>query len=151
MTDDLASRGGNGRGASDRARIEAGPITWFDGEACEGPESTVAIAMSEELSVVVRKEDILAIKSRDGRTRVGVSADASMLVRLEAVAKARPTPACDCPEPGEPGADAVAKKPGAPPKPGEVKVSEVCEIIRICIEFRGVRRCLDIPVNCKQF
>ena len=71
--------------------IKVGETSWFKGTPVDAPDGTVAIATGGGIKVIVREKDVLKVERRGEHFLVQVSADTTVLVRLDKLTKARPS------------------------------------------------------------
>jgi hypothetical protein len=74
---------------SDDRLIELGESTWFCGVPAHAEEGTVALGFGD-LEIIIRQQDVRAVKKKGRRYAVEVSSDANVLVRIEKAVKAKP-------------------------------------------------------------
>lgn len=81
-------------------RIARGEMIWIKGLPASADKGTVALRTSLDLVTIIREEDIHAVREQDDEFWVQVAAETSVLVRLEKIARVRPssgkTGECGC-------------------------------------------------------
>ena len=131
--------------------IKLGETSWFRGTPADAPDGTVAIATGGDIKVIVREEDVLKVEREGEHFLVQVSADATVLVRLDKLTKARPSGG-DCGCGPRPDAIELRRPPhgvggagaGLDPKPWPWCRLK-CEVVVLCWEDRGGRYKFCVP------
>jgi hypothetical protein len=136
---------------SDRETIARGVSTWFHGRATHAPDGTIALAMSDDVKVIIAESDVRSVTKENDIYRVEVSAESNFLLRLEKVMKATVDGGCDNEDepPTSLAKDAVKDKP----RKGELTIGDVTVCTLRCTSFTifGKKFEFCFPVNCKTY
>lgn len=79
-----------------REQIAEGEHVWLAGPPRSSEEGTVAVGSASGFVSVVSEDDVLEVLEDEDQFYVRISSDTNVLVRLEQVLKARPSPKCPC-------------------------------------------------------
>lgn len=75
---------------SENDTITRGRTTWFKGKPAHASDGTIALALNDDVRIIVNEKDVLEVKKVDDRYSVEVSAEATFLVRIEKLLNATP-------------------------------------------------------------
>lgn len=135
---------------SEREILAAGPTTWFSGPAAPAPDGTIALARGDA-KIIINEKDVRAVEKDGEEFRVGVSADAHVLLRVERLLKATPTevPAddCGCGEGSKSGAQTLAREK-KPPITLDIGPITVCKHICGWVDIWGIHVYVCVDVDC---
>jgi hypothetical protein len=134
---------------AERELIAAGPTTYFSGVPAHAPEGTIALA-NGDAKIIIRESDIRAIEKQGDEYRVGVSADAHVLLRVDKLLKATPTDVraddCRCGEQTQDGTQTIAKEK----KPVNIEIESITVCRHICgyVNLWGINVYVCVNVDC---
>jgi hypothetical protein len=135
---------------TERELIAEGPTTWFSGPAASAPDGTIALGYGDG-KIIINESDIRGIEKNGDQFRVGVSADAHVLLRVDKLLKATPTEErpddCGCGGEGKGETQTIAREK-KPPIVIEIGPITVCKHICGWFYLGAIRVWVCVDVDC---
>jgi hypothetical protein len=135
---------------TEREIIANGPTTWFSGPAAPAPEGTIALGY-RDAKIVINESDIRGIEKHGDEFRVGVSADAHVMLRVDKLLKATPTDDrdedCGCGGEGKGGTQTIARDK-KPPITIDIGPITVCKHICGWWYIGSIKVWVCVDVDC---
>ena len=135
---------------TEREIIANGPTTWFSGSPAHSPEGTIALARGDA-RIIINESDVRAVEKDGDSFRVGVSAEAHVLLRVDKLLKATPTEMraddCGCGGEGREGTSTISRDK-KPPITIEIGPITVCKHLCGWVNLMGHNVYVCVDVDC---
>lgn len=131
---------------SESETIKRGKTTWFKGKPAHGAQGTIALALTDDVKIIINEQDVIDVKKVEELYSVEVSAEANFLVRIEKLLKA--TPGCHSGD-GHAAPPRSTKRTEGPIIDIDIGPIELCDLVCWDFVLDGRRYHICVPMNCR--
>ncbi len=131
--------------SSESETIARGRSSWFKGRPSHAAEGTIALALNDDVKIIINEGDVLDVKKDDDGYSVNVSAEAHFLVRIEKLLKATPSGGSGDSH-GEAPSTQQRRKPIIDIDIGPI---QICDLVCWDFVLDGRPYHICVPMNCR--